>query len=213
MKTLSSESRLQHVEKLNPYLAHSGAFGERFEQDELSTAFVSLGGDAMKEPTPMTKPLLVVATVFLMTSIFILDLFIPAGVLIPVLYTVPLLIALRSPRPQFFLVMAAVSIVLTIIGFLVSPPDGILWMAIINRSLAVLVIGVTAIFYLVQWRTADQLRTLQELLPYCASCKKVRDDKGYWKQLELYLQEHTGAQFTRSLCPECAQTHAHALSS
>ena len=167
----------------------------------------------MKEPTPMTKPLLVVATVLLMTSIFILDLFIPTGVLIPVLYTVPLLIALRSPRPQFFLIMAAVSIALTIIGFLASPPGGILWMTITNRSLAVLVIGVTAIIYLLQRRTADRLRTLQELLPYCASCKKVRDDKGYWKQLELYLQEHTGAQFTRSLCPDCVQKHAHALSS
>ena len=165
----------------------------------------------MKEPTPMTKPLLVVATVFLMTSIFILDVFIPTGVLIPVLYTVPLLIALRSSQPQFFLITAAVSTVLTIIGFLASPPDGILWMAITNRSLAVMVIGVTAIFYLLQRRAVDQLRTLQELLPLCASCKKVRDDKGYWKQLELYLQEHTGAQFTRSLCPDCAQRHANAL--
>ncbi|MGH7236709.1 MAG: hypothetical protein ACREIO_10030 [Nitrospiraceae bacterium] len=165
----------------------------------------------MKEPTPMTKPLLVVATVVLMTSIFILDLFIPTGVLIPVLYTVPLLIALRSPQPQFFLITAAVSIALTIIGFLASPPDSILWMAITNRSLAILVIGVTAIFYLLQRRAADRLRTLQELLPFCASCKKVRDDKGYWKQLELYLQEHTGAQFTRSLCPDCAQKHVNAL--
>lgn len=167
----------------------------------------------MKEPTPMTKPLLVVAIVFLMTSIFIMDVFIPTGVLIPVLYTVPLLIALRSPQPHFFLLLVAVSTVLTMVGFFTSPPGGILWMAITNRSLAVLVIGVTAIFYLLQRRTADRLRTLQELLPFCASCKKVRDDKGYWKQLELYLQEHTGAQFTRSLCPECAQTHAHALSS
>ena len=167
----------------------------------------------MKEPTPMTKPLLVVAIIFIMTSIFILDVFTPSGVLIPVLYTVPLLIALRSPQPQFFFITAAVSIALTITGFLASPPDGILWMAITNRSLAVLVIGVTATFYLLQRRTADRLRTLQALLPFCASCKKVRDDKGYWKQLELYLQEHTGAQFTRSLCPDCAQKHAHALPS
>jgi hypothetical protein len=167
----------------------------------------------MKEPTPMTKPLLVVATVLLMTSIFILDLFIPTGVLIPVLYTVPLLIALRSPQPHFFLLVAAVSSVLTIVGFFTSHPGGFLWMAIANRSLAVMVLGVTAIFYLLQRRASDRLRTLQELLPYCASCKKVRDDKGYWKQLELYLQEHNGAQFTRSLCPECAQRHSHALSS
>ena len=167
----------------------------------------------MKEPAPMTKPLLVVAIVFLMASIFILDLFIPMGVLIPVLYTVPLLIALLSPEPRFFLLVAAASTVLTVIGLLASPPDGIRWMAIVNRSLAVLVIGVTAVFYLAHRRAADRLRTLQELLPFCASCKKVRDDKGYWKQLELYLQEHTGAQFTRSFCPDCAQKQAHALPS
>lgn len=167
----------------------------------------------MREPAPMTRPLLVVTVVLLMASIFISDLFTPVGVLIPVLYTVPLLIALWSPEPRFFLLVAAAATVLTMIGFPVSPPDGIPWMAITNRSLAVLVIGVTAVFYLVHRRAAERLRTLQELLPFCASCKKVRDDKGYWKQLELYLQEHTGAQFTRSLCPDCAQKHANALPS
>jgi len=167
----------------------------------------------MKEPAPMTKPLLVVAIVFLMASIFILDLFIPIGVLIPVLYTVPLLIAVWSPEPRVFLLVAAASAVLTTIGFFASPLDGILWMAITNRSLAILAIGVTAIFYVAHRRAAERLRTLHELLPYCASCKKVRDDKGYWKQLELYLQEHTGAQFTRSFCPDCAQKQVHALPS
>ncbi|HBF35506.1 TPA: hypothetical protein DDW35_13165 [Candidatus Sumerlaeota bacterium] len=48
-----------------------------------------------------------------------------------------------------------------------------------------------------------EVRTLSGLLPICASCKKVRDDKGYWNQIESYLQEHSLAQFTHSFCPEC----------
>ena len=48
-----------------------------------------------------------------------------------------------------------------------------------------------------------EVRTLSGLLPICASCKKVRDDKGYWNQIESYIQEHSQAQFTHGLCPEC----------
>jgi hypothetical protein len=42
------------------------------------------------------------------------------------------------------------------------------------------------------------------LLPICASCKKIRDDKGYWTQVDVYVQEHSEADFTHSICPECA---------
>ena len=50
----------------------------------------------------------------------------------------------------------------------------------------------------------EQVKLLNGLLPICASCKKIRDDKGYWKQLEYYLESHSEVQFTHSLCPECA---------
>ncbi len=54
-------------------------------------------------------------------------------------------------------------------------------------------------------RTLSEVRTLQGLLPICAACKKVRDDKGYWNQIEKYITEHSEAQFSHSICPECAQ--------
>jgi hypothetical protein len=44
---------------------------------------------------------------------------------------------------------------------------------------------------------------LRELLPICAWCKKIRDDSGYWKQLDRYIQEHDIATFTHGICPEC----------
>ncbi len=50
-----------------------------------------------------------------------------------------------------------------------------------------------------------KVKTLSGMLPICASCKKVRDDKGYWSQIESYLHEHTEAEFSHSICPECAR--------
>ncbi len=50
-----------------------------------------------------------------------------------------------------------------------------------------------------------QIKTLRGLLPICAGCKKVRDDQGYWKQIESYLHEHSDATFSHGLCPDCAK--------
>ena len=48
-----------------------------------------------------------------------------------------------------------------------------------------------------------KIKTLSGLLPICAWCKKVRDDKGYWSQIETYVRDHTQADFTHGICPEC----------
>jgi DNA-binding response OmpR family regulator len=47
------------------------------------------------------------------------------------------------------------------------------------------------------------IRTLRGLLPICCHCKKIRDDKGYWSQLEKYIHEHSDAEFSHSICPDC----------
>jgi CheY-like chemotaxis protein len=50
---------------------------------------------------------------------------------------------------------------------------------------------------------AASIRTLRGLLPICASCKMIRNDSGYWQQLEEYITTHSEAEFTHGLCPEC----------
>ena len=50
-----------------------------------------------------------------------------------------------------------------------------------------------------------KIKTLSGMLPICASCKKIRDDKGYWNQIETYLRNHSKAEFSHGICPECAQ--------
>ena len=51
----------------------------------------------------------------------------------------------------------------------------------------------------------NNIRTLRGMLPICASCKKIRDDKGYWTQIESYVSQHTEAEFSHGICPECAK--------
>ena len=48
-----------------------------------------------------------------------------------------------------------------------------------------------------------EIKTLQGILPICSCCKKIRDDKGYWNQLETYIHEHSAALFSHSICPDC----------
>lgn len=49
----------------------------------------------------------------------------------------------------------------------------------------------------------EEVKTLSGLLPICASCKKIRDDQGYWNQIESYISQHSELEFSHSVCPEC----------
>ena len=53
----------------------------------------------------------------------------------------------------------------------------------------------------------DQVQKLSGMLPICATCKKIRDDKGYWNKIETYICEHSEAKFTHGMCPDCAKEY------
>jgi hypothetical protein len=53
----------------------------------------------------------------------------------------------------------------------------------------------------------DQVRTLSGLLPICSHCKRIRDDKGYWKQIEAYIHDHSEAEFSHGICPDCLKKY------
>jgi hypothetical protein len=50
-----------------------------------------------------------------------------------------------------------------------------------------------------------QIKTLRGIFPICAKCKKIRDDKGYWQQVEAYISQRTDAHFSHGLCPHCME--------
>ncbi|MBN1899200.1 MAG: hypothetical protein JW827_10505 [Spirochaetes bacterium] len=52
-------------------------------------------------------------------------------------------------------------------------------------------------------KSMKKIKILKGLLPICSSCKKIRNDRGYWEQVEEYIGEHSEAEFTHGICPEC----------
>jgi uncharacterized PurR-regulated membrane protein YhhQ (DUF165 family) len=54
-------------------------------------------------------------------------------------------------------------------------------------------------------KALSEVKTLRGFIPICASCKNIRDDKGYWKKIEEYIQSHSDAEFSHSICPDCAK--------
>jgi hypothetical protein len=57
----------------------------------------------------------------------------------------------------------------------------------------------------------DKVKILSGLIPICAWCKKVRNDQGYWQQVEAYIAEHSDATFTHGICQECKEKELQAL--
>jgi len=49
----------------------------------------------------------------------------------------------------------------------------------------------------------DEIKTLKGIIPICSFCKKVRDDKGYWEKVDVYIYKHSNADISHSICPEC----------
>jgi hypothetical protein len=147
------------------------------------------------------------------------DLFIPLGVAVGVLYLVVVLITLWTPQSKATLLVAVLSSLLIIAVFFYKPPVEYMWKVLFNRGISLFAIWITAILGL-QRNKAERLRNmvllerekaLQEVrilrgfLPICASCKKIRDDNGYWTQMEGYIRDHSEAEFSHSICPDCAK--------
>jgi hypothetical protein len=51
----------------------------------------------------------------------------------------------------------------------------------------------------------EKVKMLSGMLPICASCKQIRDDRGYWNKIEVYIEKHSEAEFSHGICPECAR--------
>ena len=56
-------------------------------------------------------------------------------------------------------------------------------------------------------KALEEIKTLRGILPVCAYCKKVRDDEGYWEQVDVYLAHHAGAEISHGICPDCMRKH------
>lgn len=154
----------------------------------------------------------IIICLVLLIGVFIVDSLTPLGVAGGVPYVIVVLISLWSHRPKLTIYIAIGATVLTLLGLYSSPYGGEFWKVIVNRLLALFVIWAAAILSL-QWkamyvekeRALSKVKILSGLLPICALCKNIRDDKGYWNQIESYIRDHTDADFSHGLCPDCVK--------
>jgi hypothetical protein len=171
------------------------------------------------EAKHLRKLLFYVLCVFSAAAIFLVDLAVPLGVAMGVAYLITVLLSLWLPSLKSTLWIAASCSILIILGYYYSPPGGELWKVLFNRSLSLLSIWVTAIAIVQKKRSERkrdeaiaerekalrEIKILQGILPICSSCKKIRDDKGSWKRIEMYIMEHSEADFSHGICPECVK--------
>jgi hypothetical protein len=155
----------------------------------------------------------------IMVMILLVDLAIPLGVAMGVSYIAVVLLSLWSPQKRFTVLVAFIASVFTIGVFFWKPPVAEMWKVISNRALALFVIWITASLGLQRKTTEENrektvrerekaledVRILRGFLPICASCKRIRDDQGYWTQIEGYIKANSEADFTHGICPDCAK--------
>lgn len=173
-----------------------------------------------KEPFTKAEDVgLYLACSFLLLAILYLDWKLPLGVAIAVLYNTVVLVALQSNRKKFILAVAIVASLFTIYPIFQKNIIDEMWKAVCNRSLALFSIWVA--YYLGLQKKSleekrantlrerekawEEVRVLRGFLPICASCKRIRDYEGSWTLLEKYISEHSEAEFSHGLCPECTR--------
>jgi hypothetical protein len=165
----------------------------------------------MPSPQLRSPAWLVPVIVGTSTVIFLIDVFSPIGVAVPMLLVIPVYLAGWLRQRWVLPVAGLAATVLVLLGALLSPPGGIDWIVWINRLLAIVTIWLTVVVSLTQHRLAAEIKSLHGLLPICASCKKIRDEQGQWHSLEMFIREHSEAQFTHGLCPICLEAYTAEL--
>lgn len=155
-------------------------------------------------PEPSDRALQVIAAYVLAVLVFGGDIFLQKQ-LLAVLYVIPVALTgfwSRSNQSSRVVYVTSFCTALVVAAILVLPTiDAPL---LTDRLLILSAIWMTAILSLLR-KKQEELTLLRGMLPICASCKKVRDDTGYWKQLESYLQDHLRIGYSHSFCPDCAQ--------
>lgn len=56
-------------------------------------------------------------------------------------------------------------------------------------------------------KALEEIKVLKGIVPICSFCKKIRDDKGYWQKVETYIEDHSEAEFSHSICDDCMEKH------
>ena len=157
----------------------------------------------------------------LIVGTFLLDLSVPLGMYDWALYLIPLCITFWLKGRNSPILIAASCTVLIYVELLLSPPSISFANETVNRSFGVLVLWLVALLFMLRKRGDEErlrlirelqdamaeIKVLQGILTICSRCKKIRDEKGHWLPVEVYVRDRSSADFSHSICPDCLDKH------
>jgi hypothetical protein len=130
---------------------------------------------------------------------------------------------LETINPWHFLWIAV--IFSEIFTFMMNYVQSIIWwdkvswdllmIGVIDAFVVALLVSIIVIFFvnriresnIIQKKLESEIKELKGFLPICANCKKIRDDQGFWNQIEEYISKHSNARFSHGICPDCVREH------
>jgi hypothetical protein len=140
-------------------------------------------------------------------GILLLDLFTPRSLKFPILFVLPVALSawFCSTRLAYVLAVLLPFGRFLIATFMEVPAD--VAPNIANALIRVGVLGLLAFLIAQTVRQSREIKVLRGHLPICMWCKRIRNEGGRWEKLETYIAEHSEADFSHGLCPECKQEH------
>src|SRR5439155_23565545 len=157
----------------------------------------------------------------LIAGSFLLDLSVPLGVHDWALYLIPLCITFWLKDRHSPILVAASCTVLIYVELLLSHSGIPCTTAIVKRSLGVLVLWLMALLIMLYRRGEEErlqligelreamaeLKVLKGILTICSRCKQIRDEKGQWQAVEVYVKDRSSVDFSHIICPDCLDKH------
>jgi ABC-type sugar transport system permease subunit len=137
------------------------------------------------------------------------------------LFYFPIIIACVYYTKRGLVFSAVLAVIYFFLTLAFTRDSSILLQAFIRVIIFILVAGVITYLSLMHKKTLaekealvkelhgalDKINTLSGLIPICSWCKKIRNDQGYWQTVEHYIAEHSQAEFTHGMCPDCAKKY------
>lgn len=159
-------------------------------------------------------------TIAVAAAVFTVNIATPLGFVDWIGYLFCLLLAYQWLSKRGIAIVTVSCSLLVVLDFFLSPVSMLhVDIDMANRVIGVVVLSVSS-YLLIKRRNAekereriigelrealDKVKSLSGMLPICASCKKIRDDRGYWEDVAAYITRHSEALFSHGLCPDCAK--------
>jgi hypothetical protein len=125
----------------------------------------------------------------------------------PIAYIIPVVLAAHFSHQRLSYALAIIQPVVRLGFVFVWDNSGGLIASSVNAVIRVAVLLIIARFINRMVRLAGEVKRLEGLLPICSYCKKIRNERNEWQKIETYISKNSQADFTHSICPDCAHTH------